>query len=53
MGAMAGVLATGLGPNTQTLLHLSNCVGQVWNPVDEMVDQHDPIILHARSGRRG
>ena len=39
VGAMAGVLATSLGPNTQTLLHLSNCIGQVWSPVDEMVDQ--------------
>ena len=52
VGAQAGVLATGLGPDTQTLLHLSNCAGQVRSPVDEMVDQHHPIILRARSSMR-
>jgi hypothetical protein len=27
--------------------------GQIRGPVDEMIDQHNPIIPRARSGRRG
>ena len=44
MGAQADVLATSLGPYAQAFLQIGNRAGQAGGPVDEMVDQHDPII---------
>jgi hypothetical protein len=44
VGAQADVLATGLGPDATTLLHIGNRAGQVGGCVGEMIDQHDPII---------
>jgi len=52
VGAPADVPATSLGPDPSTFLHLGNRTGQIRGPVDEMVDQHNPIIPRTRSGRR-
>lgn len=50
MGAQTDVPATSLGPYPKTFLHIGNRTGQIRGPVDEMVDQHNPIIPRARSG---
>ena len=49
VGAPTDVPATSLGPYPKTFLHLGNRTGQIRGPVDEMVDQHSPIIPRARS----
>jgi hypothetical protein len=52
VGAPADVLATSLGPYAQAFLQIGNRAGQVGSPVDEMVDQHDPIIPRAHISTR-
>jgi len=44
VGAQTDVLATSLGPYAKTFLHIGNRTAQIRGPVDEMVDQHSPII---------
>jgi len=47
VGAQTDVLATSPGPYAKTFLHIANRTGQIRGPVDEMVDQHNPIIPRA------